>query len=120
MAVKKVNIIFETDTSYSNIFWDEDGCEIGDFNTIYLENKEVINLPDIAGLKEWHSKTDIYDPYTSHTEFQIDGFEDWVNEGYRFAMQIRKLLPDYVSLYYGFWHNFGDNEWRYCKSLITK
>ena len=50
MAVKKVNIVFETDTRYSGIFWDEDGCEIGDFNTIYLENKEVINLPDIAGL----------------------------------------------------------------------
>ena len=94
--------------------------DLGYPGTLPTVNKEVINLPDIAGLKEWHSKTDIYDPYTSHTEFQIDGFEDWVNEGYRFAMQIRKLLPDYVSLYYGFWHNFGDNEWRYCKSLITK
>ena len=41
MAVKKVNIVFETDTRYSDIFWDEDGCEIGDFNTIYLENKEA-------------------------------------------------------------------------------
>ena len=62
MAVKKVNIVFEAYTCYCGIFWDEDGCEIGDFNTIYLENDEVISLPDIAGLKEWHSKADIYDP----------------------------------------------------------
>lgn len=78
MAVKKVNIVFEADTCYCGIFWDEDGCEIGDFNTIYLENDEVINLPDIPGIKEWHSKADIYDPYPSYTEFQIDGYEDWV------------------------------------------
>ena len=68
MAVKKVNIVFETDTRYSGIFWDEDGCEIGDFNTIYLENEEVINLPDIAGLKGSSDKvrgipTQIYQRY---------------------------------------------------------
>ena len=121
MANRQIKIIFEADTTYAGVFWDEDGfCEIGDLQNIDLGDGNIVKLPVIQGLKEWHEKADIYDPYSSVVDFQIEGYEEWVNEGYRLAKQILPLLPDYVSLYYGFWHNFGDGIWRYCKSLITK
>lgn len=121
MEDKQIKITFEANTTYNGVFWDENEfCEIGDLEDIFLKNGKSIKLPAIQGLKEWHEKADIYDPYSSVTDFQIEGYEEWVNEGYRLAKAIKSFLPDYISLYYGFWHNFGDDNWTYCKAYIPK
>lgn len=53
MGNEQIKIIFEADTTYNGVFWDDGGfCEIGDLRNIYLENGKTIKIPVIPGLKE--------------------------------------------------------------------
>jgi hypothetical protein len=49
-----------------------------------------------------------------------EGMEEWINQGYEFAKQIRAMIPKEIGLYYAYWHQFGDGEWRWCKAYIPK
>ena len=44
--------------------------------------------------------------------------EEWINQGYRYALQVRDMQPEDIALYYGYWHQFGDGEWRFCRAYI--
>ena len=46
--------------------------------------------------------------------------EDWINQGYEYATQVNKMLPQDINLYYGYWHQFGDGKWIYCKAYLSK
>ena len=111
-------IIIGPDTKYSPLYWDEDGGAIGDYDC-FLIGDEEFSTSSIVGLKEWFMQTDKYDQYTDIAEFTTEGMEEWINQGYEFAKQLRSIIPKDVDVYYGYWHQFGDREWRWCKAYIT-
>lgn len=87
------------------------GCKDTDFLIKYA------NFPHISSVILLCA--DKFDPYTDISEFTTEGREEWVNEGHRLAVEVRKLLPKNVDLYYGFWHQFGDSKWRHCRAYIA-
>ncbi len=111
-------IVFAPDTTYSPLFWDEEGAAIGDYD-YFLIGDEEYSTSSIKGLEDWFFKADKYDPYTDIAEFTTEGMEEWINQGYEFAKQMRAIIPKEIELYYGFWHQFGDVRWRYCKAYIS-
>ncbi|MBP3671073.1 MAG: hypothetical protein J6J06_03825 [Bacteroidaceae bacterium] len=114
--MKTKQVTLHAETTYTGPFWDG-FCEIGDCYTLWIdEDKYDINFP---GFKEWFMQADKYDPYSDVDKFQIDGFDNWIKQGYQYAVMLRNLLPIEIDVYYGFWNNFGDNNWRYCKAYIT-
>ena len=110
-------IVMEPDTTYSPLFWDEEGVAIGDYDLIFIGDK-VYSTASIEGLKDWFMQADKYDPYTDIAEFTTEGIEDWINQGYKYAKQIRAMIPKEIEIYYGYWHQFGDGEWRMCRAYI--
>ena len=111
-------IIIGPDTTYSPLFWDEDGAAIGDYD-YFLIGDEEYSTSSIEGLKEWFIKADKYDPYTDIAVFTTEGMEEWINQGYEFAKQLRAIIPKDIDVFYGYWHQFGDNHWRWCKAYIA-
>ena len=84
-------IIIGPDTTYSPLFWDEDGAAIGDYD-YFLIGDEEYSTSSIEGLKEWFIKAD---------------------------KQLRAIIPEDIDVFYGYWHQFGDNHWRWCKAYIA-
>ena len=113
------SIIMGPDTTYSPLFWDEEDVAIGYYDLFYIGDDEY-STSSIVGLKEWFMQTDKYDPYTDISEFTIEGMDEWINQGYEYAKQLRYIIPKEIELYYGFWHQFGDGHWRWCKAYIAK
>lgn len=112
-------IVMHPDDSMAPIFWDDEEVGIGYYESISMGDDEI-SLSQIHGLEEWYNEADKYDPYTNFGTFTKDGMEEWINQGYEFAKLINKLLPKEVDLYYGFWHQFGDERWRFCKAYISR
>ena len=110
-------IIFMAEDTFSSLIWDDEDCGIGDVDCFRIGDKEY-SLESLEGIKEWLYQADKYDPYSDVTDFQVEGMEEWINKGYQYALQVRDILPDYIALYYGFWHQFGDGKWRYCRAYI--
>ena len=111
-------IIFMAEDTFSPLIWDDEDCGIGDVDCFRIGDKEY-SLESLEGIKEWFYQADKYDPYSDVTDFQVDGMEEWINKGYQYALQVRDILPDNIALYYGFWHQFGDGKWRYCRAHIS-
>ena len=111
------SIVMGPDTTYSPLFWDEEGVAIGDYDLLYIRDEEY-STSSIVGLKEWFMQADKYDPYTDIAEFTTEGQEEWINQGYEFAKQLRAIISKDILLYYGYWHQFGDGQWRWCKAFI--
>lgn len=105
--------------TFAPLFWDDEDNGIGDVDSFEIEGKEY-SLSSLKGLKEWFSQADKFDPYTDVSTFTTEGMESWINEGYEFALQINNMLPTEIELYYGYWHQFGDKKWRFCKAYISK
>ena len=110
-------IIMEPDTTYSPLFWDEEEAAVGDFDLFFIGDEEY-STASIEGLKDWFMQTDKYDPYTDIAEFTTEGMEEWINQGYEYAKQIRAMIPRDIKFYYSFWHQFGDGDWRMCRAYI--
>ena len=110
--------IMGPDTTYSPLFCDEEDVAIGYYDLFYIGDDEY-STSSIVGLKDWFMQTDKYDPYTDIAEFTTDGMEDWINQGCEFAKQLRRMIPKDIEFYYGFWHQFGDGHWRWCKVFIA-
>lgn len=113
------SIEFGAEDSFSDLFWDEERVGIGDYDSFFL-GYEKFSASSLVGLKEWFMQADKYDPFTDIAEFTTEGREEWINRGYEFAKQLRTIIPKEVELYYGFWHQFGDNHWRWCKAYIAQ
>ena len=111
-------VVMEPDTTYSPLFWDDDGVAIGDYDTFFIGNEEY-STSSIEGLKEWFLKTDKYDPYTDVAQFTTEGMDEWINQGYEYAKKICAMIPKEIKFYYGYWHQFGDGQWRCCKAYIS-
>lgn len=110
-------IVFMAEDTFTPLFWDDQDAGIGDANSVIIGDKEY-NLSSLSGLEQWFSLADRYDPYSAVGGFNPEGMESWINEGYEYAKQFRKLIPKDIDLYYSFWHQFGDNNWSYCRAYI--
>ena len=116
---KPLYIVFQADdTLLPFLFWDNEDKAIGDFESFYIDDVEY-SLSSLIGLEDWFMLADKYDPYTDIAEFTTEGMEEWINQGYEYAKQIRAMLPKEIGFYYGFWHQFGDGQWRMCRAYIT-
>ena len=72
-------VVLHAESTYTGPFWDENGAEAGDCNSFEIDGTYYkVNLP---GFKEWYSQADKYDPYSDLADFQLAGFEEWVNKG---------------------------------------
>lgn len=111
-------IVFQADDTFSFLFWDDEDAAIGDYESFYIGDDEY-SLLSLEGLKEWFYKADKYDPYTDVAQFTTDGMEEWINQGYEYAKQVRAMIPKGIKMYYGYWHHFGDGRWRMCRAYIT-
>ena len=111
-------IIFMAEDTFSSLIWDDEDCGIGDVDCFWIGDKEY-SLESLEGIKEWFYQADKYAPYSDVTDFQVEGMEEWINKGYQYALQVRDILPDNIALYYGFWHQFVDGKWRYCRAHIS-
>ena len=112
-------IVMHAESTFAPLFWDDEDVGIGEYDCISIGNEELL-LDIIDGLKEWFLQSDKYDPYTDVSTFTTIGMDAWINKGYEYALQINQLLPKDIDLYYGYWHQFGDGIWRYCKAYIKK
>ena len=113
------SIRFMAEDTFSPLLWDEEDAGIGDYKSFFIGDEEY-SLSSFEGLEEWYLQADKYDPYTDVDKFTIEGMEAWINKGYEYVKQLRKMLPNDIDLYYGFWHKFIDNHWRFCKAYIAK
>ena len=111
-------VVFMAEDTFSSLLWDDEDAGIGDVEHLWIGDKEY-SLESLEGIKEWFYKADKYDPYSDVTDFQVEGMEEWINQGYRYALQVRDMLPEDIALYYGYWHQFGDGKWRYCRAYIS-
>lgn len=77
-----------------------DNCQetIGDCKTLIVEKEdgetEVIDLSGISGLTEWYNQFML-----NYNDMTYD-WKEWRERGRCIAIEIAKILPDYVSLYY--------------------
>lgn len=85
-------IIIGPDTTYSSLFWNEKGAAIGDYDLFFIGDEEY-STSSIVALKEWFMQANKYDPYTDVAEFTTEGMEEWINQGYEFAKQLRAIIP---------------------------
>lgn len=106
------------DTTLPFLFWDDEGCAIGDFESFHINEEEFL-LSSLKGLEEWFLQADKYDPYEVVRPFTNEGMEEWINQGYKYAKQVRKILPNDIELCYQYWHKFGNGEWVACRAYIT-
>ena len=111
-------VILHAEDTYSGPFWDDDSCMIGDCDGVWID--ETFYKIEFPGFVDWYRKADIFDPYSDVTIFQTNGFEEWINQGYEYAVMLREMLPSDVDVYYGFWKDFGDKRWIFCKAYIVK
>lgn len=84
------------------LFWDEEGCCIGDYDKIYIgeDGEEIsIDLSGIDGLKKWFIDWDEETLY--HTNHWKDSqWRGWWARGVELAKAVNELLPDNVELRY--------------------
>ena len=72
------------------IFWDSMGAGCGDFAELVTDYDDIkLNVP---GLEKWG------DFYDNHDDSQT--FEEWWQEGWELAKEIRRHLPDRIDIYY--------------------
>lgn len=96
-------------------FQDEFG-HIGNSKKIQIDDK--LYTVDFPNFHSWLKQTRKYSPYSNPKGFTTDGLEEWINQGYNYAIMLRRLLPSHIDVYYGFWKDFGDGTWRFCKTQI--
>ena len=86
---------------YGNaLFWDERGCNIGNFNSLLISvlGKEV-DLTGVNGLKEWFLEWECESLYCSN--HWIDSqWKEWWERGLKLAKEIEALMPENVDLLY--------------------
>lgn len=112
-------VVLHAESTFVGPFWEEnDFCNLGDIDEFWID--DIKYNVDFPGFKDWFMKSDMYDPYSDIDVFTLDGFDEWVNQGYIYATMLRELLPKEITVFYGFWKNFGDDNWRYCKAYISK
>lgn len=76
---------------YGCCMWDTMGYGCGDEDGLFLESGKY--SMDIPGLKEWNGRWGTPD-------VQAPDYENWWQEGWRIAKEIRKRLPLSIDIYY--------------------
>lgn len=108
-------ITLDADDMTLGPFQDEFGY-IGNSEEMEIDSKRYI--VDFPGFNNWLKKARKYSPYSNPKGFSIDGLEEWINQGYNYAIMLRKLLPPHIDVYYGFWKDFGNGIWQFCKTYV--
>ena len=97
----KMQILMDPDYG-SALFWDESGCNIGDFDCFFigdLGNSTKVDLTGIDGLKEWFLEWDVESLY--HPNHWTDSqWKNWWERGLKLAKEVKTLMPENVDLLY--------------------
>lgn len=81
------------------LFWHQDGGCCGNCERFFTDRQHLtIEVSGIKGLKEWYQRFDD-EKYPAY-EWSEKEYTEWVAEGWRYAYQVRELLPDEIDMYY--------------------
>ena len=88
------------------LFWGRGGVNgtgacCGNADSLFTDSAGEIKLDSIIGLREWYDEWDSASLPNNWTKKQ---WRDWDARGYSFALQVRKLLPDTIDLFYYDWY----------------
>lgn len=82
------------------IFADNERLDCGTAENVTVENADgkytTISLSYISDLYQWHTD------FKENLRNSCYDWSDWKQRGYKLALQVAKLLPDYVALFYLF------------------
>lgn len=88
------------------LFWGRrtinEGACIGDVESIFTDTAGEIRLDSINGLREWYNEYD--SSHLPEKDWSKKRWNDWQERGFSFAMEVRKLLPDTIDLFYYDWY----------------
>lgn len=80
------------------LFWHQRGGCCGNADGFFVDtDKTKIDLKSLTGLKEWYDEFD-----TGHPEYEWpdEEYYPWLERGWKYALEIRKMLPPSVDLFY--------------------
>ena len=110
-----MKLFFQAINTFESPFTDENYNNLGTYKSLSIDgNKYSIKL---KGFKKWYEKSNQYDPYYCMEDFNPEGIEEWIEQGYEYAVLIEEMLPDNIEMYYGF-IKFIANDWRTCYTKI--
>ena len=92
-------IVMHAEDTFAPLFWDDDNVGIGDVDSFDIDDEEI-SLSSLTGLNEWFSKADMFDPYTDVSTFTSEGMEEWINQGYEYAVQVNKMCKHSTNYRY--------------------
>jgi hypothetical protein len=88
------------------LFWGSgtinEGACIGDVESISTDTAGEIRLDSIKGLKEWYNEYD--SAHLPEKDWSKKRWNDFQERGFSFALEVRKLLPDTIDLFYYDWY----------------
>ena len=81
------------------LFWNQEGGCIGDSHELITDCRgERIDLSGIEGLAEWYARFD--DDARPAFEWTPEEYDAWIEEGWKYARAVRRILPDEIELQY--------------------
>lgn len=86
------------------LFWDkEKGCLGNCYELITVGQHKIINLIGIEGMAGWYARFN----NEKHPAFEwtSEEYAEWIEEGWKYARAVRRILPDDIDLYYQYDEN---------------
>ena len=81
------------------LFWNRDGGCIGNCHELITDrHHKKVDLSGIVGLAEWYARFDD-DKYPAY-EWSPQEYTAWIEEGWKYAYAVRRILPDEIELLY--------------------
>lgn len=89
---------------YKNYLFINDKWECGLYDSITIPNlrgeMQTFDISSVAGLKEWHQFYLDNAPFWSANRLPDATWQKWWNEGFELMKEVKRLLPEYVTMYY--------------------
>ena len=89
---------------YKDHLFFNDRWRCGLYDTITIPDLDgemhTYNISSVQGLKEWHAFFLENAPFYSDKQLPDSVWQEWWQDGMELMKQVRKLLPDYVTMYY--------------------
>ena len=80
------------------LFWHKGkGC-CGSSRNLVTYSREYVDLSKINELQEWYARFD--DDKNPAYEWSLEAYRTWKDEGVKYAMAVREVLPDHIDLQY--------------------
>lgn len=86
------------------LFWNQNGGCIGDIHGLITDwHHKKVDLSGIEGMAEWYARFDD-DKYPAY-EWSPEEYGAWIEEGWKYAREVRRILPDEIELLYEYDEN---------------